>query len=552
MCYYYRYLIAPVALLVIATAASFAAAENRTFDGIGNNLDHPSWGSVESNFSRLAPVDYVDGISIPRIAGKPNPRSVGLALMRQFDEHPNARRLSGYVYAFGQFLTHDVQETVSGGTELIEFRIPANDDIFIPNQRIQMTRSIFDTNSGKSIDNPRQQVNFTTSYIDASAVYGSSEFFASVLRGGPANPGARLRTSNDINGDGENLLPRDAFGPVLNAPFVAGDSRVNDNIALTSIHTLFMREHNRLVGELALGHPDWSPEDLFQRARKIVGAQVQVITYNEFLPALLGPQAPHRNGIYDANLEASVLNEFAVVFLRIGHSMLTNDFKRIENDGRSATGGPLPLEEAFFDPTKLPTSKELDLFLKGLSVETQEETDLGLVDGMRVALLDAIDIQRARDHGLPGYNAMRQAYGLPPVASVLQITSNPDIQSALASFYPDVNSIDPFVGALAEDHLPGASVGPLVAAAFEVQFSRLRDGDRFWYENDPAFSAAEVSMLRDTRLSDIILRNTGVRNLQENVFFVPEPSLIALLYCALIPLVRRQLFRRQKGYMYHR
>ena len=177
----------------------------------------------------------------------------------------------------------------------------------------------------------------------------------------------------------------------------------------------------------------------------------------------------------------------------------------------------------------------MDLFLNGLSVEIQEVVDLKLVDGMRVALLDAIDIQRARDHGLPDYNTLREAYGLPRVTSFAEITSDIDTQEAISAVYGDVNSIDPFVGALAEDHLPGASVGSLVAAGYRVQFERLRDGDRFWYENDTDFSALELAVLRQTRLSDIILRNTGITNLQTNVFFtVPEPRSRLMFSCALI------------------
>jgi hypothetical protein len=67
------------------------------------------------------------------------------------------------------------------------------------------------------------------------------------------------------------------------------------------------------------------------------------------------------------------------------------------------------LVDAFNNPALLTTSTDVDLFLKGLSVEVQEETDLKFVDGMRIALLDAFDIQRARDHGLPDYNTFRQA-----------------------------------------------------------------------------------------------------------------------------------------------
>jgi hypothetical protein len=214
--------------------------------------------------------------------------------------------------------------------------------------------------------------------------------------------------------------------------------------------------------------------------------------------------------------------------------MLTDDFKRIENDGQPSPDGPLPLEQAFEDPSRLQTSRHLDLFLKGLSMERQEETDLGMVRGMRVALLDAFDIQRARDHGIPGYNALREAYGLPRLATISDVTSSAEAQAALASIYSSVDDIDPLVGALAEDHLPGASVGALVAAAFRTQFVRLRDGDRFWYEIDPDFTEQEVLDLRSTRLSDIIRRNTGATNLQDNVFFfIPEPSGAALATMAV-------------------
>jgi peroxidase len=530
-----------VALLNVLFVGLFyalpCAAEFRSFDGIGNNLDHPDWGAAQTNFDRLAPVDYADGISIARLADRPNPRAVANALFRQSAPHPNVRRLSGFVYAFGNLISHDSQETIAGTTELVEFRIPPGDDFFSP-QSVPLTRSLFDANTGTGVDNPRQQVNFTTAFLDASAIYGSDEFTASVLRGGPANPAAKLRTSSDINGDGEDLLPRDAFGPRPDASFVAGDSRVNDNIILTAMHTLFMREHNRLVDELAPDHPQWSADELYQRARKIVGAEIQSITFNEFLPALLGPYAPSPTGHYDPTVNPAVLNEFPTVFLRVGHSMLPDAFLRIQDDGQPAAEGPLPLEEAFFDPTKLTTSAELDQFLKGLSVEVQEEVDAGFVDAMRIVLLDAIDVQRARDHGLPDYNTLRAAYGLARVSSVAEITSDVQLQTALAEVYPDVDTIDPFVGALTEDHLPGASVGPLVAAGFRTQFERLRDGDRFWYERDPDFTESEVDVLRSTRLSDIIRRNTGIIDLPNNVFFtVPEPPPFAIVCAAVVVAV---------------
>jgi peroxidase len=182
--------------------------------------------------------------------------------------------------------------TTSGSTEFLNFTIPTGDDIFVSGQTIELTRSRFNPSTGTSVGNPRQQTNFTTAFIDGSVIYGSDATAASILRGGPVNPGARLRTSNDINGDAENLLPRDAFGPNPNPPSVSGDDRVNDNVPLTALHTLFVREHNRLVDVYSARHPTWWSEKLYQHARKTVGAELQAITFNEYLPALLGPAAP--------------------------------------------------------------------------------------------------------------------------------------------------------------------------------------------------------------------------------------------------------------------
>jgi hypothetical protein len=118
---------------------------------------------------------------------------------------------------------------------------------------------------------------------------------------------------------------------------------------------------------------------------------------------------------------------------------------------------------------------------------------------------------------------------LAKVTSYAEITSDPATKQAIAAVYPNINTIDPLVGALAEDYLPGASVGPLVAAAVRLQFDRLRDGDRFWYDNDTDFTASEIAALHQLHLSDIIRRNSGITNLQTNVFFViPEPNTLTL------------------------
>ena len=130
--------------------------------------------------------------------------------------------------------------------------------------------------------------------------------------------------------------------------------------------------------------------------------------------------------------------------------------------------------------------------------------------------LVALNIQRGRDHGLDDYNSTREAYGLETYESFDQLTSNAELQEKLESLYSDINNIDLWVGLMAEDHIAGASVGELTATIISDQFERLRDGDRFFYEN--VFTGRDLQQLQQATLADLIQRNTEVEGLQANVF----------------------------------
>src|SRR5262249_42668170 len=131
--------------------------------------------------------------------------------------------------------------------------------------------------------------------------------------------------------------------------------------------------------------------------------------------------------------------------------------------------------------------------------------------------LYAIDIQRGRDVGLPDYNTVRAAYGLPKVTSFAQITSDPTVQAQLKKLYGNVNNIDLFARGLAEDDARGASGGPAFQRIIAYQFLRVRAGDRLWYQR--TFSGADLRMIQNTTLADVISRNTSITNLQSDVFF---------------------------------
>ena len=100
------------------------------------------------------------------------------------------------------------------------------------------------------------------------------------------------------------------------------------------------------------------------------------------------------------------------------------------------------------------------------------------------------------------------------------ITSDPDLAARLEALYGTVDDIDVWVGGLAEDHLPGSSMGELFTTVLVDQFERLRDGDRFWYEN--IYRGHKLHEIDTTTLADVIQRNTGINGLQDNVFFAPH------------------------------
>lgn len=489
----------------------------QSIDGTGNNLAHPLWGSAGSDFLRVAPAEYADGISTPAGPDRPNARLVSNTLAAQDDATPtNDRQMSAFIYAWGQFIDHDLDLTMSASpAEAFNIAIPTGDAQFDPlntgTQAIPLNRSNFDPATGTSSANPRQQVNSITAWIDGSMVYGSDADTAASLR---TLTGGRLKTS-----DG-NLLPTDADGN-----FLAGDIRVNENPELTSLQTLFVREHNRLADQIASKNPGLSDEEIFQRARRVVIGEIQSITVNEFLPALLGSAAPRGYRGYNPNVNPNIANEFSTAAFRIGHSLVGNEIEFLDNDG-NALRDPLALRDAFFNTTVV-AEVGIDPILKYLASDRAEEVDIKVIDDLRNFLfgppgaggldLAALNIQRGRDHGLADYNATRVAYGLKPVRSFADITSNAVVQEQLRQVYGSVDKVDLWVGGLAEDHLRGASVGPTFARIISDQFARLRDGDRFWFER--AFSGKDLADLRRTTLADVIRRNTELTNLQANVFF---------------------------------
>ena len=499
--------------------------EYRTINGTGNCIANPSFGSAGIELLRISGTDYADGISAPAGSSRSNPRAISNIVVAQSESIPNSIMASDFVWQWGQFLDHDMDLTPSASpSEPFNIPVPACDAFFDPSctgtKVINLIRSLHNAAS------PRQQINVVTAYIDASNVYGSDLGRATALRTSLSD--GKLKTSSgDFLPFNTDRLPNGGGpSPTL---YLAGDVRVNEQIDLTAMHTLFVREHNRLAEKIAAKYPGMSDEEIYQTVRKIVGAEMQVITYNEFLPVVLGSGAVPPYKGYDPQVDPGISNEFSTASFRFGHSLLSPNLLRIKNSGEIMS---VPLRDSFFNPTLVPMNDGIDSIMRGLAAQSAQELDNKIVDDVRNFLfgppgsggfdLASLNIQRGRDHGLPDYNSVRAAYGLPRVTSFAQISSNPDVQSALASAYGnDVDDIDLWVGGLAEDHAPGAMVGETIKAVLLDQFIRLRDGDRFWYQNDPFFNFNKDLMkeVENTSLADIIRFNTSVGDeLRDNAF----------------------------------
>jgi hypothetical protein len=623
----------PEAVSVRRGLSRLTQLEVQSMDGTGNNRRHQAWGQAGTPYSRVARARYADGQSQP-VSG-PDPRYVSNRVFNDTNQNLFSERgVSQWVFTWGQFLDHTFGLRDGEGE--------AQDLAFDPNDPLEaftntlgympFTRSA--AAPGTGVRRPREQINTVSSYIDAWAVYGGTEERLEWLREGPvdgdmSNNEATLLMPGDLlprrtdRGDAATAPTMDLNGQLIGQPdraMVAGDVRANENTALLATHTLFAREHNRIVSLL----PDrLTEEQKFQIARRVVIAEQQYITYSEFLPSL-GIRLPRYRG-YNPRVNPNLSNEFATVGYR-AHSMIHGELEleteaarytaeqleafeamglevELSDDG-AEVGIAVPLNLAFFNPDLVP-SLGLGPVLQGIGLEAEYNNDEQIDNQLRSVLfqvpsspanpgcldgpelpacydgvldLGAIDIERGRDHGMPSYNQLRRAYGLAPKTSFEAITGEPSaafpadpeltpgaevddpdsldfvrlldvdgneippdseeaegaatggirrtpLAARLRAIYGTVDSLDAFTGMVAEAHVPGTEFGELQQAIWARQFRALRDGDRFFYLNDPGLTLIRQTLDIDYRhtLAEVIALNSDIpeEDLAPNVFVAP-------------------------------
>lgn len=484
--------------------------EYRSVDGSGNNRRNSDWGSSHQPVNKLLTPDRAREPGGSTEAELPSPRAISNVVSDQPENTENRKGLSDMFWVWGQFLDHDITLIEGHGENgTADIAVPKDDPYFDPDgtgtATIHFTRSDTVTVKGQ-----QTQINDITAFIDGSNVYGSDQEAADALR---SFDGGRLKVSDN------NLLPTGDDGQYL-----AGDIRANENVALTSMHTLWVREHNRIADQLSEKHPRWGDEKIYQEARQQVVAQIQAITYNEFLPNLLGEDALSDYEGYDRRQDPQMTSAFSTAAYRFGHTMLSPNLLRLDEAGNEIPQGNLALREAFFRPDKVAESG-IDSILRGAASQTAQAVDTQVVDDVRNFLfgqpgaggfdLVSLNIQRGRDHALPGYNDAREELGLSRIESFDDPVWKDGVGEKLAQIYDSPDDVDLWVAGLAEKHVGDSLLGETSTRILTIQFEALRNGDRFWYENQ--YSGRELRKLNKLTLADVIKRNTDIENVQDQV-----------------------------------
>jgi Ca2+-binding RTX toxin-like protein len=559
----------------------------RDSSGYGNNAANPSWGAADQPFIRLTAPSYADGVSAPRETVN-TPREISDILVDQDtngdrveESIPNPFGGNAFLTFFGQYFDHGLDFVAKSGSTPI-----GSTDFPINAQRANIAPGTgnADAIAGTADDVPAQHINRTSPFVDQNQAYGSHDAVTDLLRrwepgeGGQAVQTAYLLTGN-LDDTGRGLLPTlnhirdnyrvmtggqeltagdisnfDGTGQALLIDFipsfkasgeldldgighyyVAGDGRANENVMLTSIHTIWARNHNFWVDELKAKTGDaWTEEQYFQAARVINIAEYQRVVFTEFADAMAGGLnggGTHGFGGYDPQVNAAISAEFAHVAYRFGHSMLNETVSYV--DGATGELADISLVQAFLSPQKVGQLGVANLIQGATAVEHQA-IDVHVVNALRNQLvgrpldLAALNIFRGRDTGVGTLNEVRAGLfarsgdnALRPYEDWDDFQSRNDLSDELMeklkAAYPEgFEAVDLWVGGLLERAREG-QLGSTFAWIFLEQLDRLQEGDRFYYL-EQLDDADFRDQINDQTFAEIVARNTGLTNLPANIF----------------------------------
>jgi len=556
-----------------------ALQKYRTADGSCNNAQNPDWGQANSAFIRLLPPEYGDGMQEFRrqknTSELPGARYLSTSTIVTTSE-AKYENFTLLLMQWGQFLDHDLTHTpiekhndergsdircctedgkyLQDETDVHPSCAPINvkpTDTFYASHGVDCLNFVRSaTRTDCKFPKKKEQMNALTAFIDASNVYGSSEHEESLLR--TFNNDGKMITNNH---NADNLLPElppeesaECRNALPNMPcFRAGDGRVNEQTNLVVMHTIFVQYHNILASRLKLLNPRWNGNTTYQETRRLIGAMMQHITYAEYLPIVLGENKMRYLGMlplpatsdqykdtYDVLVNPTISNVFATSAFRYGHTLVDSQMQGLSRFGSKTLNERLSAVQ--FDVSALYQKGAIENQLRGLTrllapkfdnLFSPEITQF-LFKGEKPFGMDlvALNLQRGRDHGLPGYSKWREYCGKPAATTFDDLN---DVMHRRTTdymreyLYNDVEDIDIFLGHSLEENFDDALVGHTLICLLSDQFYRLQRGDRFYYENGGfpnSFTPAQLQELRRSSLRQVMCAVSPNLQLQPNVFLV--------------------------------
>jgi len=364
-------------------------------------------------------------------------------------------------------------------------------------------------------------------------------------------------------------VPQPQFPPLSPSSqyFSAGEQRANNNLGLITLQLLFFREHNRLATALAASNPTWTDEQLFQTARKLNIAQYQHFIFDEWLESLLGPnyEAKDYKGYKPSvSPNPTISMMFPATAFAFGHTSVDN-YQLIDANFTYVYGSAFLSTVPLVGQTAGPvvTAAGVSVYAKNpgnvvrsLVYSKSAKTDLIVNEvlrtipfpdfsdpnsvGIDTAALTIMDSYLA---GIPNYATIREQWLNPknpgsgssvlygkggcyegttvdPIQCFKRITNDDTTAAVLQTVFKKVNKLDPFVGLLAEPVEDGHYLGKTLRNIIGSEFLRLRDGDRFYFEN--TMTASEIGNIKSTSMADLVRNNfPEIGNIPDNLFYVP-------------------------------
>ncbi|CAB3410873.1 unnamed protein product [Caenorhabditis bovis] len=529
--------------------------EFQRYDGWYNNLANSEWGSAGSRLHRDAPSNYPDGVYAINNT-LPSARVLSDLLFKGEAGIPNTRNVTTLLAFFSQVVAYEIMQSngVSCPLEVLNIPVPKCDEVFDKHcegkTEIPFTRAKYDKSTGNGLNSPREQINERTSWLDGSFLYGTTEPWVNSLRafkngrlmegipGYPPLNNHHIPLNNPAPPQVHRLMSPDRL-------FMLGDSRVNENPGLLSFGLILFRWHNANADRINREHPDWTDEQIFQAARRYVIATLQKIIAYDFLPALLGGVELPKYTKYMPHVPPGISHAFAAAAFRFPHSIVPPAMllrkRGAKCEFRTEVGGypALRLCQNWWNAQDIVSEYSVDEIVLGMASQIAERDDNIVVEDLRdyifgpmhFSRLDVVSssIMRGRDNGLPPYNVLRRTFGLAPrtweTINSEFYAKHKEMFEKLKNLYGgDIGHLDAYIGGMLEGGENGP--GELFIHIIKDQFERIRDGDRFWFENrvNGIFTDEEIAEIRNVTLRDIIKATTDISEnmLQKDVFFFKD------------------------------